>query len=750
MPGRHSNLERSIETVDSCQPATDYVSSLDRFPDRLNRWAFRLFVVGVVLAGLAPEFCSAQFAIIAPAVDASAEDTSSQPGTGFDLGIDESLQTVVEDFQRFARRGLWEKAIETLEKVDQEKLKTGLLASDDGTILPAGEQLWRLQAGLSGEFREAFRVFLNAKARKLFAEATAERVKPQDREAKLNEVYATYFVSAVGDDATNLLGDNAFRNGKLDDAMRYWQSVIDYHPDSEIAESRLVFKIGVAAVQARDRQRFAESLRILKERFPQARTTFAGDEVSVVETLEKLASSASFPKSGDVGMSDGGASGLPEATAPSQMEVVWRHQLTDEKQRASLASSEQGYYRYKGIANWIVPTAIADGKLAYNFFGSTNCIDLETGKLLWRQEDPSTILDQLTGNIYQFSVDMYGIGAGDGVVLSRFIPAQEMNYYRAGADLVAYSLDSGKKLWDVDLEKRGQSEWFHVGTPFIETKQVGENTETTSYVVAIKSAGSDPHLRIHKNGSKPVAEIRLGRYRDIDVQDYNDKRIPLPVILGWSDNGHLLVAVDEGALLAVDIDEKRIAWAYRFEAPATGPNQYQSNQVTAASTLHPRTSAVRVGNTVYLKDSRRSLLVSYNIAKRKPDWVRQIQSASQVVAIDETSVFVLGEELLALDRETGGLVWAARLPMQNSGLSAEILGEAIVVFTGRGLYELNRHDGSVIRIHREVDSESNGGKVLRFGDKLITVSERAISAWQLASADADSTPDKSPSGPTEE
>lgn len=663
------------------------------------------------------------------ATPAPAQQSDETTSSGFDLGVDESLQAVVEDFQRFSRRGLWEKAIESLEKVDQEKLKTGLLASEDGTVLPAGEQLWRLQAGLSGEFREAFQVFLNAKARKVFDSALATGVKPKDRDARLDEIFRTYFVSSVGDDASNLLGDRSFRSGKFNEAVRYWQSVLDYHPDSEISEARLVFKIGVAAAMMSDRDLFDDSLRTLTERFPSETTTFAGNEVVAAEALAKLASRLEDDtNAANAGSADEPASG--DLSMPESLEVAWRHVLADDKQIASLNQNQNSYYRYKGIEYWVAPTSVADGKLAYNYFGSIGCVDLETGKLLWRQNDIDDAVEKLAGNIYQFSVDMYGIGAGAQSVVCRYVPPDEMNYYRAGADLVAYSTEDGKKQWDVDLEKRGQSDWFHVGNPMVETINSGDETIVKSYVLAVKQSGSDPYLRIHEGRSKPSVEIRLGRYRNINMTDYNDKLIPNPVILGWSDDRHLLVAMDEGALIAVDTEAKKIAWGYRYEAPTIQSGRQSADVMRGI--LHPRASAIRTGGTVFLKDARRSTLVSFDLRKRRATWTRKINPVSEVVAHDPDRVFVLGEELLALDRETGTLKWAAQLPMANGGLSAEVIGESIVVFTSRGLYELNRQDGSLIRIHRDADAESNGGRVLRVHDKLVTVSERAITAWNLS------------------
>lgn len=677
------------------------------------------------------------------AVDAAESTPDDDPTLeGFELGLDESMQSVVEDFQRYARRGLWEKAIETLENVDSEKLNKALLASEDGFVMPAGEQLWRLQANLSGEFREAFRVFLNAKARKLFDEAMAEGVRPKDRDAKLTELYQTYFVSSVGDEASNLLGDRAFREGQFSEAVRHWQHVLDYHPDSELGEAWLVFKIGVAATQLEDRDLLAGSLRTLSERFPTEVVTFAGREVSALDTLKSLAEKSQNTSENDRATGNASRSNQRPADGlrvPETLEIEWQHELATEATVKKLASSEQQYWRYKGIANLVVPASIDGSNLVYNYFGSTSCIDLETGKLEWRHNSPEEAVEKISGNIYRFSVDIYGIGAGAGQAVSQYIPPDEMNYYRAGADLVVYDIKSGKQKWDVGLAKRGQSDWFHIGKPFV-AEGSADGTPTT-YVLAIKSGGGEPYLRVHKGKEKPAHEIRLGRYREIDVEDYNDKLIPSPKIVGETADGYLLIAIDEGALIAVDVENESVAWAYRYSAPRMRKtnNNYQQGRTTE-TTLHPRSSPYRIGSTIYLKDSGRPWLVALDLDKRRPVWQRRIATTCEVVAHDESRLYLLGEEMLAIDRESGELKWAARLPMQNSGLSSVIVGDSILVFTGRGLYELNRSDGSVVRIHREVEFDSNGGRILLTGDRLVTISERNITAWKLGRA-ADTSKD---------
>ena len=53
------------------------------------------------------------------------------------------------------------------------------------------------------------------------------------------------------------------------------------------------------------------------------------------------------------------------------------------------------------------------------------------------------------------------------------------------------------------------------------------------------------------------------------------------------------------------------------------------------------------------------------------------------------------------------------------------------MFLGRGVYEIDRQTGDTLRIFRGADKECLGGALWRTGDRLVTVSNRAVTAYPI-------------------
>ena len=685
----------------------------------------RLAIAAALACGL-PASALAQFNVI----EAEEAVDPGDDGTGFRFETNSKLQDSLADFRRHADRGLAEKAIEVLgelnERVASDEFQdaASLLQTEEGLLLPAEEQVWRLQAEMPAEVRDAFRIFEDAKARKAFDEATAGDISPDERLARLEDVRRRFFVSSVGDDASNLLGDLFVRRGEPDRASRMYRDVLDYHPDSELSAAWLLFKIGLAERRAGNDAKAARAAATLRDLHPGVRVTFAGREVVAAEELGRLLSKADAPdESKDVTEDDA----PPEAAG---FAIAWRHTYLTETEHQTLVRSDQRYY-FKGAAHFLPPVAVdrESGRLAYNFYGSVSAVDLNTGKLLWREGTPAESIQMMSGNMYGLTVDAYGLSAGNGLFVSRAVPPDRFNYYRVGPELTAFAVDKGKERWTTGSgDGYGQSEWYHVGTPYIEPES-GEY-EGRVYIVATKSEGaSEAYLKIH-DGRKTLREIKLGRYRDVETENYQGRRLPSPIIRPYGD-GSLLIFLDEGLLLSISRADNAVEWGVRLKTPPRVDVGRGNQTRTVATTLHPKSSLRIDGPVAFLKDGGRGSVAAVDLQSRRHLWQRPTDGDSEIVAVDDERVYVLGEELLALSREDGSLVWSVPLPLNNGGLSAVLMGESIAVFTDRGLYRVGRRDGSIVEIHRDIEPESGGGRVLMAGGRLVTVSERQITAYDI-------------------
>ncbi len=144
--------------------------------------------------------------MLATPLDASSSAPPQQ--TGFTIPTDESLLNSFADFQRHVERKAWEKAFATLNEIPAESAKA----------------CWRVRRGhhssqpahlgrdrvAPAEGRDAFRLFHEAKARQTWSTIDQGSLSWSEQLATADKVYQEFFLSSVGDNAADFLGDAAF------------------------------------------------------------------------------------------------------------------------------------------------------------------------------------------------------------------------------------------------------------------------------------------------------------------------------------------------------------------------------------------------------------------------------------------------------------------------------------------------------------------------------------------------------------
>lgn len=126
----------------------------------------------------------------------------------------------LDDFDRFRRRGAWERALKALFTIrDDQALR--FVDGDDNFIIPVARKRRLLLTGLPPEGLSAYRLFYDAEAKKLLEEAEG----PAEL-AALERVYSAHFASSVGDEAADRLGALYFEQGRFDRAADCWLSIL--------------------------------------------------------------------------------------------------------------------------------------------------------------------------------------------------------------------------------------------------------------------------------------------------------------------------------------------------------------------------------------------------------------------------------------------------------------------------------------------------------------------------------------------
>ena len=188
-----------------------------------------------------------------------------------------------DDFDRFARRGAWERATKALYAIPEAQA-TRFVDGPDGFIIPVARKRRAVLSGLSPEGQAAYRLFYDAEAKKLLdqAEGLAEMLT-------LEKLYSAYFFTSVGDKAADRLGDLYFEQGRFDRAADCWLAVLRERTDSDLSPSLMAVKAALGLARA-GRRAEIEALRgELADRFADELVTIGGRKAKVAEHFQKAA-----------------------------------------------------------------------------------------------------------------------------------------------------------------------------------------------------------------------------------------------------------------------------------------------------------------------------------------------------------------------------------------------------------------------------------------------------------------------------
>ena len=163
------------------------------------------------------------------------------------------VKEAFDDFERFAARGAWERALKALYTIPEEQALR-FVDGEDGFIIPVARKRRAVLAGLSPEGQAAYRLFYDAEAKKLLDEAEG----PAELKT-LERIYSAYFLTSVGDNAADRLGDLYFEQGRFDRAADCWLAVLRERPDTDLSPALLTVKAALALARAGRRSEFERS-----------------------------------------------------------------------------------------------------------------------------------------------------------------------------------------------------------------------------------------------------------------------------------------------------------------------------------------------------------------------------------------------------------------------------------------------------------------------------------------------------------
>ena len=681
-----------------------------------------LLLIGCILATASLWQSSRADAQVLIAGDDEAESKDKPPQPPFLLPAQPTeIGEAMEDFRRFAGRKQWEKAFKHLEKVFSAT-SDGLVLTADGIMLPSRMIAREALLELPTPGQDAYRLFFDAEAKKLLEQAVGK-----EELGKLSAIFSRFVVTSVGDSAADKLGDLHYEAGNTEQAVNAWRTILEQRPDSQISKVRLRTKIGIALARQKHWVEFQELLKTVEQQHATEKLTIGGKEVLAVSHLKSLAERR---ESQAVAAAPSGATHTVPAgdfPLPIDVEPLWQFRFFPASDpKSGVPTGLQIQNRWGGQQNasdWVPPAAADGSRLYVNFVGYDLGIDIESGKLLWRS---GRIFDApqkaQQGGISP--LEQHGLVAGGGRVWS---VARETGDGRQQGEaakfgLVSRELDTGKKVFN-SQQSADLKEWSIRGTPLL----AGERL----YLAANKpnQARDLEVLAVNSKDGKRLWSTKIGSYTS-ESNPYSMERTFQPSLL--LHGGHLYVDTHSGSLVQLDAVSGQVEWGLNYVSEVSQSHRFWGwgGGMSEPFTVGP---PQMVNGILYLKGMRSRKLYAVDPQRPRVLWHRSVPRIADIAGIDENRFYLGGEDISAFDLATRKIIWSVKVNVGTSWAHPLVTQNRIYYFSARGIYEINKADGKVVRVFRGADLESLGGNLIVTPKALIAISNLAVTAYPLGS-----------------
>jgi outer membrane protein assembly factor BamB len=144
---------------------------------------------------------------------------------------------------------------------------------------------------------------------------------------------------------------------------------------------------------------------------------------------------------------------------------------------------------------------------------------------------------------------------------------------------------------------------------------------------------------------------------------------PVPVLLHRM--GMIYVLTNNGATICVSIPGKRVEWAFTYDMkPLPDSNMWWGYRARPAV----ETFGVLMVNEgiLYIKEQGNACMYALDLSGAAPTlkWKRPVDDCDMLASIDDKQIYLLGEDVAAMDVQTRTLQWSTKLPMQTGPRSA--------------------------------------------------------------------------------
>jgi outer membrane protein assembly factor BamB len=660
-----------------------------------------------ILAAANPSAKAQQFtAVFGEATPVSATD----PQQPFILPTQPApILEALEEFDQHANKGRWEQAFTSLEKV-VASTSPGLVARSDGVLLPTNILLRQALADLPPAGKEAYRLFHDAEAKALFDNAQGD-----DEAAKLEQILARHLVTSVGDTATDRLGDLYFEQGNVEQAAQCWRTVLTFCPESAIPRAQLLVKTAIALARAGRWEECRQIEAELHERHAGEKVVLGGANVDAESHIARLVALAA---------STGSASPAPTSTStdvtlPSDNQPAWQFRLLSKSDVQALANmgNNWGWGRLP-VADMVPPAVLDESRIYVNLLGYHFALDANNGKLLWRSGRFTGFIQKLNQGPY-ISAERHSLAVAPDRLWSVSRDVDKLGQPGAVFRLAAWDKGTGKQVFS-SQSVSGLQNWNMAGRPL----PLGERI----YVAAYQSnQGNQLHvLALQATDGKLLWSAQVGTHQ-VDLSQVYHQRTPQPVLMEYG--GKLYVETHDGAMAELDAKTGALNWGLAYESERLNTERWYNEPAKLRTSGEP----LFAGGTLFVKGMSSPRLYAIDVASPRLQWKRPVAQSALVIGADDERLYLGGEEITAINLRTRQLDWSTRLPWGTSWTRPLMTDHRLYQFTPRGIYELDKATGDVVRLFRGADLDSAGGVLLATPQTLIALSNSAITAYEIQS-----------------
>lgn len=656
------------------------------------------------------------------------------------------VKEAFDDFDRFNRRGAWERATKALYSIPEAQAAR-FVDGPDGFIIPVAWKRRTVLAGLAPEALAAYRLFYDSDAKKLLdqAEGPAEQ-------ATLEKLFSSYFLTSTGDNAADRLGDLYFEQGRFDRAADCWLAVFRERTDSELPPALMGLKAALALKRA-GRRAEAEALRAeLTDRFPNEVIAIAGRKAKVAEQARAVLGEPAT-RSPESAAAGGGSSPPPEPVGPA-----WQVRLGDSV-TAGMTPPERSQWDNNALSQAVPRVAVAGTTLFANYLGYVFAVDLATGKLLWRSASFHNVDVVANGDqARMIEPGRYAVLAGMGFVWDLSRDLKDANYM-AAAQLTCRRAENGEVAWQT-ANKPDFAGIDLMGTPIL---------ADDALLIAGKTSGNGGGGMMFNMGGMGFQE-GLSRQVVLALRPLDGKLLwkadvgmfregpPMYSYYGMTNTapqprltyhaGSAYIDTHQGVLVRLDAKSGRVDWGYGYKtAPVEGQSRFFFVRMQQDASTPVGAAPLPTAEGLVIKGAKSDRIYAIDPDRLKVVWERPIARSSRLLGADDEAVYLGGPDLNAFDRKTKALRWSLPLPGGSEDGQVILRPDGLWQLTPRGIFEVDPKQGRVRRIFRNEDGGVAGGDLILTDRDLFVVSNRGISAYprgkqgagQAAGADAATT-----------